>query len=80
MALVALIKRGGTNVPALIDRIKKGDEFCFVGDQKMLAWHVARVNGRANALDYRGEIELAGGIVPSIIPRKRHTFSAWEGA
>lgn len=71
MALIALIRRKNKDeIPSLIERIKIGDEFCFVVNQKKLDWHIARFDGRANALDYRGEIESAGGIVPPIIKEK----------
>ena len=71
MALIALIRRNKQEIPSLIERIKAGDEFCFVVNQFKLAWHVARFDGRANALDYRGEIESAGGTVPLLIKLKK---------
>jgi hypothetical protein len=68
MALIALIRRNGDAVPALIERIKKNDEFCFVVNQQPLEWHIALRDGKANALDHRGEILRAGGRIPCIVP------------
>ena len=64
MAVVALIKKNGREVPHLVERIKKGDQFCFVVNQKKLGWHIARVDGRDNLFDYRAEILANGGRLP----------------
>jgi hypothetical protein len=67
MAIVALIRKNEAEVPSVIARIQKGDEFCFVVNQRKLSWHIARFDGRMNALDYKGEIETAGGSIASIV-------------
>lgn len=61
MAVVAIIKRGEKNVPALVERINKGEEFCFVVNQRSLPWHIAPTNGRENLKHYEPEIRAAGG-------------------
>lgn len=72
MAVVALIKKNGREVPHLVERIKRGDHFCFVVNQKKLAWHIAREEGRDNLFDYRAEILANGGRLPSYPNSMRH--------
>lgn len=77
MAVVALIKKNGREVPHLVERIRRGDHFCFVVNQKKLGWHIARVEGRDNLLDYRAEILANGGRLPADPEAvKREAFEA----
>lgn len=70
MAVVAIIKRGEKNIPALVERINKGDEFCFVVNQRTLPWHIAPASGRENLKRFEPEILAAGGN-PSVAPLRK---------
>ncbi|WP_236987233.1 hypothetical protein [Marinagarivorans cellulosilyticus] len=72
MAVVAIIKRGENNVPALVERINKGEEFCFVVNQKVLPWHIAPATGRENLKYFEPEIRAAGGDPNAAPLRKKH--------
>ena len=72
MAVVAIIKRGENNVPALVERINKGEEFCFVVNQKALPWHIAPAMERENLAHFEPEIRAAGGDPCAAPLRKEH--------